>query len=248
MEAKKSLGQNFFVNDNLADRIVEQTLENNPKTVIEIGPGRGFFTQRFLAKGVRTIAIEKDNDLATQLQYELPDLEIINNDFLALNIENLDINPHETVFYGSLPYNISKPIIRKILNSFQFKTSAYFIIQKEVAEKYIAKTPNSNILSLQTALYAKTKKLFDISKGSFRPVPKVTSSFIKFTYSPTELNIEDKKAFEGFLISCFTSPRKTLRNNIKQRLQNKNIQSELLSQRPQQLTLEQYFELFTLLK
>ena len=248
MKAKKSLGQNFFVNDNLADKIVEQTLEHNPKTVVEIGPGKGFFTERFLSKGIRTVAIEKDNDLARNLKSEYQQLEILNEDFLALDMDILGLNPHETVFYGSLPYNISKPIIRKILKSKQFKTSAYFIIQKEVAEKYVSKVPNSNILSLQTELYADPKKLFDISKGSFRPIPNVTSSFIRFTYNPTELEIENIKAFEGFLISCFTSPRKTLRNNLRQKLNIKNIENELLSQRPQQLTLEQYFQLFTLLK
>lgn len=248
MEAKKSLGQNFFVNDNLADRIVEKTLENNPKTLIEIGPGKGFFTERFLKKGVNTIAIEKDNFLSQQLKSEHPHLTLLNKDFLDLDLSEIDIIPQETAFFGSLPYNVSKPIIRKILKSDAFRNSAYFIIQKEVAEKYIATKPNNNILSLQTKLFAKSKKLFDISKGSFRPVPKVTSSFIQFTYSPTDFEIEDIQKFENFIIRCFNSPRKTLRNNLKQYLNEKDISNELLSQRPQQLSLEQFLQLFTLLK
>ena len=248
MEAKKSLGQNFFVNDNLANQIVEKALEKNPTTVIEIGPGRGFFTQKFIEKGVRTVAIEKDDTLAEQLKYDLPTLEIINADFLDFNLEELDIDPEKTIFYGSLPYNVSKPIIRKIIKSQNFKNSAYFIIQKEVAEKYTSKEPKNNILSLQTQIYAKSKKLLDISRGSFRPVPNVTSSLIQLTYEPTKLEIEDFKKFEKFLIKSFTSPRKTLRNNLKQIVKGKEIESELLSLRPEQLSLEQYFELFTLLK
>ncbi len=248
MKAKKSLGQNFFVNDNLADKIVEKVLESNPKTVVEIGPGKGFFTSRFIEKGIRTIVVEKDNTLAKELKFTYPNLIVINEDFLDLNLKLLDIKESETVFFGSLPYNVSKPIIRKILQSEFFQSFAYFIIQKEVAEKYISKAPNSNILSLQSQLFANCKKFFDISNGSFRPIPKVTSSFVGFSSVKIPFEIPNFKEFNTFLIQCFISPRKTLRNNLKSYLKDRNIETEFLSKRPQELSLEEYYKLFTFLK
>jgi 16S rRNA (adenine1518-N6/adenine1519-N6)-dimethyltransferase len=246
MKAKKSLGQNFFVNESLGNKIVETLLETQPSTVVEIGPGKGFFTEKILKNSVNTIVIEKDNDLAEYLKIQYPNLKVLNEDFLDLDLNSLNL-PEDTAFFGSLPYNVSKPIIRKILESNKFTKPAYFIIQKEVAEKYIAIEPNNNILSVNTTLFAKAKKLFDISKGSFRPVPKVTSSFIKFTPDVKILEIENLNNFQNFIKQAFTSPRKTVRNNLKSILKGKDIKSDLLEKRPQQLSLQEFVKLFTLI-
>jgi len=242
---KKSLGQNFFVNENLGEKIINFVKEENPEVVVEIGPGRGFFTQKLAQFTSNLVLIEKDDALAQALKNQFPNATILNIDFLDWDFKELEqFKDKKLVFYGSLPYNVSKPIIHRILSSRFFFNNCYFIIQKEVAEKYITKEPNNNILSLRTQLFAKPKKLMDIHPGAFMPQPKVMSSVIRFSPILKQQNNINEEKFVKFIENCFRSPRKTLRNNLKNisaRLQSE----ELLDKRPQELTLEQYIQIFT---
>jgi len=242
---KKSLGQNFFVNENLGEKIINFVREETPDVVIEIGPGRGFFTQKLASFAQDLVLIEKDDLLANELRSSFPNATILNIDFLDWDFNELEqFKNKKIVFYGSLPYNVSKPIIHKILCSPFFLNSCYFIIQKEVAEKYIAKEPNNNILSLRTQLFAKPKKLMDIHPGAFMPQPKVMSSVIKFSPIPKQQISFNEDKFVNFIENCFRSPRKTLRNNLKN-ISSRLQSEELLEKRPQELTLEQYIKIFT---
>ena len=232
--SKKSLGQNFFINEHLGEKIVKEISKENPSSITEIGPGRGFFTRKLHTISPKITCIEKDDTLAKELSERDSSLIVHNEDFLNFDLSKLE---KDTLFFGSLPYNISKPIIKKIISSKYFNNSCFFIIQKEVAEKYIATTPRNNLLSLITHLYAEPKRIFNINSGAFRPKPKVESSFIKFT--PIKQQIEIPKNFEHFLIKCFRSPRKTLRNNL-----NTKTSDTLLQKRPSELTLNEYLILF----
>lgn len=244
MKIKKSLGQNFFVNENLGEKIINYVKEENPDVIVEIGPGRGFFTQKLNGLAKKLILIEKDDILAQDLENTFPNATLLNIDFLEWDFKELkDIKDAKLVFFGSLPYNISKPIIHKITSSDFFLNNGYFIIQKEVAEKYVASAPNSNILSLRTQLFAKSKKLMDIHPGSFMPQPKVMSSVIKLSPIPRQMDLDEEK-FMKFIGNCFRSPRKTLRNNLKN-ISSRLHSEELLDKRPQELTLEQFMEIFT---
>jgi len=233
MKHKKSLGQNFFINEHLGQKIVNTILKENPEVVVEIGPGKGFFTRKIHKVIPSIICIEKDNILAKRLQQEDKTLIVYNEDFLDFDLTKL---PENTLFFGSLPYNVSKPIIRKIVTSEYFKKPSFFIIQKEVANKYIAKEPKNNILSLMTEIYSVPKKLFNIKSPSFKPKPKVESTFIKFI---PKKKILVPKGFENFLKLAFKSPRKTLKNNLK----IKEI-SPILQKRPSELSLNEYIMLF----
>jgi len=143
------------------------------------------------------------------------------------------------LFWGSLPYNVSKHIIRKIIESKYFNSDIFFIIQKEVADKYIATKPNNNLLALETNLFAKPRKLFDISPASFAPQPKVNSSLIQF--SPTA-----KQTDLDILRVANSQPRKTLRNNLKGTNFVENAETKrILEQRAQHLSLEEYIYLFS---
>ena len=250
MKYKKSLGQNFFVNKNLSKQISETILKEEPHRIIEIGPGTGVFTQYFYKKGVDLILIEKDNLLAEKLTELFPNAKIINRDFLELNLNSLGLKSHEKdVFFGSLPYNVSKLIIWEIISSPHFKNKAYFIIQKEVAEKYNSNVPSNNLLSLKTQLYAQVKILNNISPDSFRPKPKVNSSLVSFSPLDRDISSLDIDSFLEFLHICFTQPRKTLHNNLKKHLQNYNKENDshlnlLLAKRPQHLTLDEYLSLY----
>ena len=236
---KRSLGQNFFINPNLAKFLTEKVLEINPEKVIEIGSGKGFFTKIFLEKNVEVIAIEKDNNLSESLKFLFPQLEVYNEDIFSKNIEHLFKNQENTVCFGSLPYNISKRIISYLAANSDIQ-NLYFIIQKEVAEKYVAKKKNSR-LSVSTKIYFDTRIISDISPENFKPRPNVVSCFVKFQRNNNEKNIEDIDNFLKYLDKAFKQPRKTLKNNL-QKYYNGN--SGLLKNRAEDLNLETHLNLW----
>lgn len=252
IEAKRSLGQNFFVNENLAKSIVESICQQKSDVIVEIGSGQGYFSSLFQKHGKKLIMIEKDNFLAKGLSEHYPEQEVVNTDFLEWDFEELEkYKSKKILFFGSLPYNVSKRIISKIIESHFFNTSSYFIIQKEVGEKYSSEAPDMTFLALKTKLHAIPKKLFDISPESFRPKPKVTSSLVEF--SPQQERFfstkEEEKRFENFLNQAFKQPRKKLSNNLKNFFPKGIIVEEkiekILEKRPQHLTLQEYIFLFS---
>jgi len=236
MKAKKSLGQNFFVNSNLADYIVNTVSKTGSNSIIEIGPGMGFFTVRLQKIFKDITVVEKDSNLADNLKLQFPNINVLNEDFLDIDLTNFDKN---CIYFGSLPYNVSKPIIRKIVESKNFNNESFFIVQKEVAEKYLYKEPYST-LSLTTAIYAKCKKILDISPDSFRPKPNVNSSLISIT--PSNNNIQNTDILEELIHLAFKQPRKNMHNNLKNtKFEKGSIAFQM--HRPAQLDIESYIEI-----
>ncbi len=238
MKAKRSLGQNFFVNKNLGEYILKIVNSSECRNVVEIGPGTGFFTKYLVDFFQNVTVIEKDTTLAQNLRTQYPKVNVINDDFLNISLDEILIN--DTIFFGSLPFNVSKPIIRKIIESNLFKHPSFFIVQKEVAQKYVYKQPYSS-LSLTTALYANTKHILDISPESFRPKPNVTSTLISFT--PSNRDIKDIKSIEELINLSFRQPRKNLKNNLKNTRFLKGIDNYQLL-RPAQLSLEDFLNIY----
>lgn len=247
IKPRKSLGQNFFINNNLAKQIAQIVKSNKPEVIVEIGPGQGYFSNLLAEEEVKVIMVEKDYMLAQNLTYTIKNSIVINEDFLDWDFKELAQYKRERItFFGSLPYNVSKKIIKKIIESEYFEKSAYFIIQKEVSQKYTDKEPNHNLLSLRTEIYADVKKLFDIGPESFNPRPKVTSSFTQFSPKETPLVVDDKIKFERFTENAFRQPRKKLANNLKQyKFKDGSRVKNLLEKRPQHLSLDEYLFLFS---
>ncbi len=236
MKVKKSLGQNFFVNANLRKYILERLEISSAQSIVEIGPGLGFFTEKLVEMFKDVTVIEKDRELARNLKLRFPNISVIEADFLDINLDTLK---KKNLYFGSLPYNVSKAIIRKVVQHKSFSEKALFIVQKEVGEKYIYKEPY-NILSLTTHIYANTKKEFDIAPDSFRPKPKVTSSLISLTPNKIE-DIQIEKLEELIKLS-FRQPRKNLRNNLKNtEYFDKSV--KYLNLRPAQLSLDTYISI-----
>ena len=236
MKVKKSLGQNFFVNANLRKYILERLEAPSIQSVVEIGPGLGFFTEKLVEMFTDVTIIEKDRELARNLKLRFPNISVIEADFLDINLDTLK---KKNLYFGSLPYNVSKAIIKKVVQHKSFSEKALFIVQKEVGEKYIYKEPY-NILSLTTHIYANTKKEFDIAPDSFRPKPKVTSSLISLTPNKIE-DIQIEKLEELIKLS-FRQPRKNLRNNLKNTEYFDNS-VKYLNLRPAQLSLDTYISI-----
>jgi len=239
MKLKKSLGQNFFINSHLADKIVNCVEAEKYRNIIEIGPGEGFFTKRLININKNLILIEKDENLSKLLEGKFQTVKVFNMDFLDFNLNNYQFET-PLLFFGSLPYNVSKKIISQCIQSNLF-SRAYFIIQKEVADKYCERE-KSSFLSVSTKIYADCKKLFDIERGSFRPIPKVTSSFILFKKNRNKDTVSNIALFKQLVKNAYCSPRKKLRSNLDN-FSRLNIPNSILDKRAENLSFIDYLTL-----
>jgi 16S rRNA (adenine1518-N6/adenine1519-N6)-dimethyltransferase len=252
MDPKRSLGQNFFTNKTLAEKIASIVTASNPELIIEIGPGTGAFTSLLETRCKKLVCIEKDDAIAKNLQIFFKGVQIVHTDVLDCDInkivEDSKVPIEKVVMFGSLPYNISKPIIDKVLSTTKIQQQ-FYIIQKEVAQKYCAKAPDYNYLAVATQILATPKILLEIHPDSFRPRPKVTSSLIKFdlkSVEPIFQTLKEYKEFKDFVHLCFTKPNKTIKNNLGKDICNK-ISAEkaaFLERRPFALTKEELVDLF----
>jgi len=245
MELKKSLGQNFFNNPTLADKIVSFVDKKKPESIVEIGPGGGYFTERLLIITPDLTLIEKDDALVNDLRVKYPQLTIYNEDVLDFDYRKLKNLAKPTICFGALPYNISKKIIQQCVQSYIF-TDMFFIIQKEVAYDYINQNKKSSVLSTMNNIYADTKLLMIIKPGAFRPQPKVDSALIHLTsHKPIVEGKENIMKLEKIIKQSFTAPRKTLRNNLKAYCNEKLDKYQSI--RPEDLSLQDYLEISQLI-
>jgi len=246
IKAKKSLGQNFLTDQNILENMVNLIKIKN-KNVLEVGPGTGNLTSFILKKNPKKIlAIEKDKDLASNLEYKFKNkLTVINDDIL--NIDENKIFNEKAIVFGNLPYNISTEILNKwILN---LKDNFWFdhmllMFQKEVAERIIAKFNTSAYgrLSILANWKLKINKICDIKPESFSPRPKVDSSLLFF--SPKE---DFLKNLELITRVFFNHRRKMLKKPFNQLFKgDQKILNKLninLNLRPQNLDFITYYKL-----
>ena len=250
-KAKKSLGQNFLIDRNVLEQIVN-AVEITNKEVLEIGPGSGNLTTFILRRNPKKVyVIEKDDDLALLLEDKFnDDIKIINNDVLKIS-ENKISNEKLTVF-GNLPYNISTEILSKwIVNldkNFWFE-SLVLMFQKEVAERIIAESNTSKYgrLSILSNWKLNIKKIIDIKPQSFSPRPKIDSTLLLFTPKKNFFELRDAKNLEMITRVFFSQRRKMLKKPFNQVFDNgKEIAEKFgidLNLRPQNLEPEVYFKL-----
>ena len=186
IRAKKSLGQNFLVDQNIISKITN-LIDIKDKYILEVGPGTGNLTSSIIKKNPKKIyVVEKDNELAFKLNKKLKDqIKIINDDILEIN-ENL-ICEEKLIVFGNLPYNISTEILCKWILNLDHKkiwfTNLILMFQKEVADRIIAEYNNSNYgrLSILANWKLNIKKIIDIKPQCFSPSPKVNSSLLFFS-------------------------------------------------------------------
>ena len=251
IRAKKSLGQNFLIDRNILEQIVN-TVEIENNEILEIGPGTGNLTTYILKKKPKKLyVIEKDNELSLLLKEKFNDeINIINNDILEVD-EN-KISKKKLTVFGNLPYNISTEILSNwIVNlekNFWF-TDLVLMFQKEVANRIIAKSNNSNYgrLSILSSWKLNIKKIIDIKPESFSPRPKIDSSLLVFTPKENYFKIQDAKNLEKITRVFFSQRRKMLKKPFNQIFNNAKEVSEKfsinLNLRPQNLEPEIYFKL-----
>ena len=249
--AKKSLGQNFLIDQEILKLIVNLTPIEG-KSILEIGPGTGNLTSLILEKKPREFCvIEKDNDLSNKLSNNYKNkIKVINEDILKIK-ENLLFNEKVKVF-GNLPYNISTEILSKwiigLKDNFWFDC-LILMFQKEVANRIIAKSNSSDYgrLSILSNWKLNIKKICDVKPKSFYPSPKIDSSLLIFTPKNNFYPIKDAKNLEKITRIFFNQRRKMLKKPFNELFNgNQKILQKLkinLNHRPQNLDFETYYKI-----
>jgi 16S rRNA (adenine1518-N6/adenine1519-N6)-dimethyltransferase len=260
----KIFGQNFLQDKNIANKIVDLLGDISGKQIVEIGAGMGALTELLLNRNANLTAFDFDERAIDYLKSKFnfaENLKIIHSDILKINLN--DYTNEKISVIGNIPYNITNDIVFWLFDNSNLINRAILTIQKEVAERYIAKprTKNYGITTIAMQLYATVKIAFHIPASAFYPAPKVTSSVLVIDFhKENQFENIDKKQFLKLVRAAFSQRRKILNNAINFYLISRNINSELftkiiqnqpknyLKMRAEELTLDDYINLFSLIE
>ncbi|MBI3630883.1 MAG: ribosomal RNA small subunit methyltransferase A [Candidatus Sungbacteria bacterium] len=248
---KKSLGQHFLTCPWVADAAIGAADLGPDDTVLEIGPGTGVLTRALAKRAGRVIAVEKDQDLAGGLADALANkgisnVAIVTGDILRFDLATL---PPGYKVAANIPYYLTARLIRMLLETKNRPTSLVLAIQKEVAQRIVAKPPDMNMLALLVHSYADARIIADVPASCFRPKPKVTSSLIKISRISEDFFVKNgvlPEAFFSVAKKGFSSKRKMLGGTLRAFAPKKRIEEILaragvrVSSRPQELSRENW--------
>jgi 16S rRNA (adenine1518-N6/adenine1519-N6)-dimethyltransferase len=257
MRPRKRFGQHFL-EPAWVIKLVAAVDPQASDRILEIGPGRGALTEPLAARAERVVGIEVDRDLAATLTTRgIPNVTIVNADVLTVDLEALvrdtlgaaPDTPARVV--GNLPYNISSPILFRLLSSSASGvfTDATLMLQREVADRLVAdpSTREYGVLTLSTAIFAEVTLLLALPPGAFRPAPKVRSAVVRLRFRPSPVPIRDRSVLIELIRSIFTQRRKTLANALSPMATRYGLSAPGLlehagidpTRRPETLTLEE---------
>lgn len=249
---KKSLGQNFLKDENIARKIVDSMELSQDDCVLEIGPGTGVLTKYLVEQAGSLTAVEIDNTLAPQLQDKFsgfPGFQLIHQDVLKSSFSEILGSTKNWRAVANLPYHITSPVLFKIFENRVAFRDATFMVQKEVAHRIVAKSGSKTygILSVFSQLYADVKILFEVKRHVFFPVPKVDSAVVCWKFKENRLlTPADENLFRAVVKGVFAQRRKMLRNSLKS---IKDLPIDLsrletnLDQRPERLSVNDFVAL-----
>lgn len=224
-KAKKSLGQNFLHSEGALTAMITAATIAPGDVVLEIGPGRGALTKKLLASGAQVIAIEKDDALIAPLQTVFAQeiatqkLTIIHGDALTHNITSISSLSKGYKLVANIPYYITGALLERFLSIDIHPISATVLVQKEVAERIIARDGKESILSIAVKVYGTPRYVTTVKRGSFTPIPTVDSAIIHIdTISKQSFsaNMITEKDFFTILKAGFAHKRKHIGSNLKQ--------------------------------
>ena len=221
MKPKKQLGQNFLTRDHYAKVMTDAAKVEKNDTIVEIGPGKGILTDILLSRTKKVIAIEKDRELLPFLEEKFQKeiksgkLKIINEDILKFTPSRytLDVTRYKVI--ANIPYYITGEILRHFLTAKKQPQSMTLMVQKEVAERIIAKNGKESLLSISVKVYGEPKIAARVGAGNFYPKPKVDSAIIHIDNISRDFfkNISEEKFFK-ILHAGFSHKRKMLAGNL----------------------------------
>jgi 16S rRNA (adenine1518-N6/adenine1519-N6)-dimethyltransferase len=222
-KAKKSLGQNFLKSEKAVRQIVEAGELKKTDTVLEIGPGTGILTESLLKTGAKVVAIEKDRELIPLLQEKFAkelkskQFQLIEGDILELPVKKV-LKTKEYKLIANIPYYITGAIVRKFLEEAIQPSKIVVLVQKEVAERAIARDGKGSLLSISIKAFGEPKLVGVVKAGSFVPAPKVDSAILSISNISRSnfKNNKEEKAFFELIHLGFGHKRKTLAHNLKE--------------------------------
>ena len=260
--AKKALGQNFLLDRNITDKIINMSLmkQNKPdfsgEYVFEVGPGPGGLTRSVLSHNPKKLTVVEMDERCIEIMQEIREkvgedkLEIIEGDALKQDFSKFEGKPKNIV--SNLPYNISVPLLVGWLKQIEHFDSLTLMFQKEVADRICAPTKCKDYgrISILSQLLCKIERLFDINPNCFVPAPKIWSTVVLFRPKHADINNALLEKVEKLTTQAFSQRRKMIRQSLKsvQGLEEKCLALGLnLTMRAEEITPEQYLELAKLL-
>jgi 16S rRNA (adenine1518-N6/adenine1519-N6)-dimethyltransferase len=252
------LGQNFLRDKKITEKIIQSANLQPDNFVIEIGPGEGVLTEKLAAEVKQVVAIEIDQNLIPALQKKLTsnkNVEVIHEDILKINLSKFAISyklqARSYKIVANIPYYITSPIIRLFLEAEIPPQEMILMVQKEVAQRIVAKPGKMSILALAVQYYAQAQILFLVPAKAFFPVPKVDSAVIKIIPYAKQDDSRKTQKFFRVVRAGFSAKRKTLANNLANsfHLSKKDVESKLNQikltplTRAQELSLEDWKKL-----
>jgi len=222
---KKSLGQNFLHDQNIAKKIASSLDIQENDIILEIGSGTGNLTKFLIEYNVPVYAIEIDQRAIAILEntFSATNLHIIHSDILNFDLNSIFVENRDIKIVGNLPYYISSQILFYIFEHVEFIQKAIIMLQKEVARRICSspRTKDYGILTVATELSAYPKILFDVSPKCFYPEPKVWSSILEFDFTQQIVSREKYKNTMELVRAAFNQRRKTMKNSLKNYIEKK---------------------------
>jgi 16S rRNA (adenine1518-N6/adenine1519-N6)-dimethyltransferase len=254
-QARKRFGQNFLNNDYIIEQIVESIAPSDQYTMVEIGPGLGALTEPVAERISELKVIELDMDLVERLQNHptlSKKLSIHQGDALKFDFSKLITEDKLMKVFGNLPYNISTPLMFHLFKYVQSIHSMYFMLQKEVVLRLCAGPNHKNYgrLSVMAQYYCQAVPVLEVPPESFVPAPKVDSAVVcLMPYQDHPFPCDDVKTLEEITKKSFHMRRKTLRNNLKNMLNDDDFKELNIdsTKRPEHLSVAEYVKMANLL-
>ena len=223
IQAKKSLGQNFLKSKTALTAIVKAGEVNSSDIILEIGPGKGALTEKILKTGAKIIAIEKDDRLIEFLNEKFEkevkngQFSLVNGDILEIDLNSLNLKPSNYKLIANIPYYITGLIFRKFLSGEIQPSKLVLMVQKEIADRIVARDEKESLLSLSVKCYGEPKKIMKVGKENFSPEPKVDSAILLIDKISKDFfkNFKEEDFFK-IVKTGFAHKRKVLIANLKE--------------------------------
>ena len=246
--ARKRFGQHFLNDTSVLDRIVQAFAPQPSDHVVEIGPGHGVLTRALASQVTRLHALEIDRDLAAELDADpllAKNVTVYNADALSFDYCALVDRDCKLRVIGNLPYNISTPLLFRLLDQANCLEDMCFMLQREVVDRLCAQ-PNSKAygrLGVMVQWRCRVEKLLSVKPGAFRPPPKVDSAVVRLRpHTKPPVTVDTETVFARIVQAAFVQRRKTLRNALKDFLSDQQIRALDIDpmRRGETLTLEEF--------
>jgi len=249
LKAKKSYGQHFLIQEEIAHEIVDKFIEaNTTGRALEVGPGLGVLTKQLAESYTDLIAVDADRDMIAVLAKSLSHVKTIEGDFLKLDFKDI-FNGKAFGIIGNFPYNISSQIVFKMIDNRDQVPILVGMFQKEMAERIVSKPGNKvyGVISVLTQAYYYGELIIQVGPESFSPRPKVDSAVIILKRREKDNIQYNEVLFKDIVKTSFLHRRKMIRNTMKQWLSEEEMKDPFYNRRPETLSVQEFINLTQLI-